>query len=231
VTVDVIVNIIVKEEVMTMKLHNVHDMRFQLYGQILKGYDFTELIRTLLDKTPLPEDGFVYRGSDPFLEVLPIFTELRDRAFGGMPIQLGYCNGYNTRLNCLEYHRDSEICVMALDTILLLGQRSDIDVTVFTYDTSRAEAFLVPAGTGIELYATTLHYAPCCAKPGQGYQVANCLPKGTNGNRPPVGKSGEDKLLLGSNKWLLAHKESGEAAQGAHIGLAGENIDINSWIR
>ena len=31
----------------------------------------------------------------------------------------------------------------------------------YTYDTSKIEAFLLPKGTVAEVYATTLHYAPC----------------------------------------------------------------------
>ena len=31
---------------------------------------------------------------------------------------------------------------------------------------------------------------------------------------------------MGKNKWLLAHAESGEAAQGAYVGLVGKNLDI-----
>ena len=39
----------------------------------------------------------------------PIAEELKNNAYGGMPIQIGWCNGHNTKLNCLEYHRDSEL--------------------------------------------------------------------------------------------------------------------------
>lgn len=47
------------------------------------------------------------------------------------------------------------------------------------YDTAKVEAFFVPAGTGVELYATTLHYAPCTAQEG-GFRCVVVLPKGTN---------------------------------------------------
>ena len=63
----------------------------------------------------------------------------------------------------LEYHRNSEINVAATDLVLLIGEQKDIEDD-FTYDTSKIEAFLVPAGTAIEVYATTLHYAPCNVK-------------------------------------------------------------------
>ena len=57
------------------------------------------------------------------------------------------------------------------------------------------------------------------------------LPQGTNTEKPDITpKSPEDKLLWARNKWLLAHPESGEAKQGACIGLTGENIDIAKYI-
>lgn len=209
-----------------MKSHNIYEKKFQNYGRVLSEYDFTELVNTLRNHTPLPESGFVYLSSCKELESLTIFSELQNRVFGGLPMQLGYCSGYNNTLNCLEYHTCSELCVMAEDVVLLLGQRSDIDRTDYTYDTGKAEAFFVPAGTGIELYATTLHYAPCNAHAGQGYHVANGLLLGTNGQCPALDKKGEDQLLAGCNKWLLAHPDSPEAGEGAFIGLKGQNIRI-----
>ncbi len=213
-----------------MKINSVFDKKFKKYGQILDGYDFTDFIGVFEKNTPMPEEGFIYVASNLKLEEVPIFNELKNRGYGGMPMQLGYCNGRNTKLNCLEYHRCSEICIMANATILLLGCQSDIVDRI--YDTSKVEAFLIPSGTGVELFATTLHYAPCSAKLGQGYRVANGLPRGTNTERPfGVGHMGEDKLMVACNKWLLAHKESEEAVHGAYVGLKGKNIDIKDDIR
>ena len=39
-------------------------------------------------------------------------------------------------------------------------------------------------------------------------------------------KADEDGWLWACNKWLLAHPDSAEAAQGAAAVLTGENIDI-----
>lgn len=79
----------------------------------------------------------------------------------------------------------------------------------------------------MELYATTLHYAPCDAKRNQGYRVAIILPRGTNTEKPVIEvKCHEDTLLTARNKWLLAHADSAEAKQGAVVGLKGDNIDI-----
>ena len=94
-------------------------------------------------------------------------------------------------------------------------------------DTARVRAFRVPAGEVVEVYATTLHYAPCSAKAGEGFRVLVALPRGTNGPRPEITPlNGEDRMLWACNKWLLAHGESAEAAQGAVVALDGENIDI-----
>ena len=142
-----------------------------------------------------------------------------------MPIQIGYCNGHNTTLNCLEYHRDSEINLGCTDFILLLGREDEIVNGKF--DTAKTKAFLVKAGQAVEVYGTTLHYAPCSAKAGDGFKVVVVLPKGTNGPVPALtAKSTEDGWMTACNKWLLAHAESSEAGDGAYVGLTGVNIDI-----
>ena len=83
----------------------------------------------------------------------------------------------------------------------------------------------MPAGTAVEVYATTLHYAPISS--GGKFRVVVVLPKGTN---EPLtftpAKEGEDALLFAQNKWLIAHPESGLDKDGAFIGLTGENVTI-----
>ena len=142
-----------------------------------------------------------------------------------MPIQLGYCNGHNTKLNCLEYHRDSEVNLGTEDFILLLAKQDEI--VDGKLDTSKVKAFYAPAGVMVEVYATTLHYAPCSSAKGKGFQVLVALPKGTNGPKPEITcLNEEDKKLFAANKWLLAHPEASEVSQGAVAALTGENIDI-----
>ena len=85
----------------------------------------------------------------------------------------------------------------------------------------------MPAGVLVEVYATTLHYAPCHTDPAKGFHVLVALPKCTNTDfRPGRKENVLDSTLWARNKWLLAHAESSEAAQGAYVGLTGENIDI-----
>ena len=213
-----------------MIIKSVFDRDFKKYGKVVEGYDWTELLETLEKVSEKPEDSTIYEPGDAWLEGLPIYQELSDRMYGGMPIQIGYCNGNNTALNCLEYHRDSEVNIPANDMIFLVGSQQDIENNM--YDTAKVEAFLCPKGTAVELYATTLHYAPCNAHPGEGFRVVVVLPKGTNTEKPDYEpKCDEDTFMTARNKWLLAHPESSEAAGGARIGLVGINIDIKNIIK
>ena len=208
-----------------MKIYSVFDPEFKPYGQVVTGMDDTvaELLNVLKDAPQGP--GVDYVPEYAPLQELPACVEISEHCYGGMPVQLGWCNGFNTKLNCLEYHRDSEFNLGTEDFILLLGLQGDIVDGVL--DTATIKAFKVPAGVLIEVFATALHYAPCHCDPNKGFRVMVALPMGTNTEKPDITpKSPEDKLLWARNKWLLAHPESGEAKQGAHIGLAGENIDI-----
>lgn len=210
-----------------MEIKSVFDSAFRPYGQVVEGYDLAQLL-TVLKHTPLPQ-GTAYVPSEPTLEALPIMQALQNRQYGGMPVQLGWCNGHSTRLNCLEYHRDSEVNLGTEEFILLLAKQEEMEKGIL--DTDRVQAFRVPAGVLVEIYATTLHYAPCHTDPARGFQVLVALPRGTNGEKPALTPgNGEDECLWARNKWLLAHPESSEAAQGAHVGLTGENIDIGPYI-
>lgn len=205
-----------------MKIQKVTDPAFRKYGQVLEGYDFTGLIKEM-KHTPVPED-VIYVPSVEELEALDIMKDLQNKGYGGLPVQIGYCNGHNKKLNAVEYHRNSEINVAVTDLVLLIGHQQDIEPD-HTYDTSKIEAFLVPAGTGIEVYATTLHYAPCHVNEG-GFQCVVVLPKGTNTDLTfQTEKTGKDSLMTAKNKWLIAHEDAKIA--GAFNGLKGENITID----
>ena len=207
-----------------MQVWSVFDPEFKPYGKVLTGYDTAALLAAMA-AIPLPEEGTAYEPGIPALEAADVFPQLRDRAYGGMPIQLGMCWGRNRKLNCLEYHRDSEVNIGEGDFILLLARQEEIEDGHL--DTAKVKAFLAPAGAAVEIYATTLHYAPCHADAAAGFRVAVALPLGTNTAKPALEeKDPEDRLLRARNKWLLAHAEAPEAADGAWIGLTGENIDL-----
>lgn len=207
----------------SMKIYKVTSEKFKQYGRVLNLN--TEKLMEAMESTPLPDD-VVYEPSIESLESLELAKQLQKEIYGELPIQVGYCNGHNVLLNALEYHRSSEINIAATDAILLIGRQQDI-TDDFTYDTSLVEGFLLPKGTAVEIYATTLHYAPCNAS-DEGFRVCVVLPKGTNAeleesHSKDAKQDGEDALLAAKNKWLIGHAEGG-LPEGSHIGLIGENL-------
>lgn len=185
---------------MQNKLKQVTDAEFKAYGKVLTGYDFTQLFEKM-EATPVP-DEVIYEPGIEELEALPISKELSKNFYGQMPIQVGYCNGYNDRLEALEYHRSSEINIAVTDMILELGKQQDV-LPDNTYDSRKTEAFFVPAGTALELYATTLHYAPASVN-GEKFKCVVVLPEGTNHPLEDYEiKCKEDEILVAKNKWLI----------------------------
>jgi len=204
-----------------MKIQKVTDDSFRKYGRVISEYDFTELVEAMR-QTPV-SDEVVYEPGVAKLEALEISKVLQERYYGEMPIQVGFCNGKNFKLNALEYHRSSEVDVAATDAILLLGRQQDIDEN-WEYDTAKAEAFLISKGTAVELYATTLHYAPCSVG-DEYFRMAIVLPKGTNYPLAKEHEGVEDGHLTAVNKWLFGHAEGG-LPEGSPISLTGKNLDV-----
>ena len=166
-----------------MIIHEITEECFKKYGKVIDSIDLTELVSTM-QTVEIPAD-VVYEPSISALEKLKCATELQQKTYGELPIQIGWCIGNNHKLNAVEYHRCSEVNIAATDAILILGRQQDISVEN-TYDTSLMEAFRIPSGTAVELYATTLHYAPCNASAG-GFLVAVVLPKGIDRRSESVG--------------------------------------------
>lgn len=215
-----------------MRIKSVFSHSFEKYGKVLTGYDVTDLLKKLDETTKKPEGAVIYEPGDAGLEALPIAKEFSTNAYGGMPIQIGYCNGNNTKLNCLEWHIGSELNIPSNDIVLLLAPLQSVKNGKL--NTSAVEAFYVPKGTIVQVYETTLHYAPCNAVKGgevskEGFRVIIVLPKDTNTEKPKLDeKNINDKFLWARNKWLIAHPDTTEAKAGAFVGLQGVNIDIAS---
>ena len=208
---------------MSMMVKKITDPAFGTYGRIIEGYDLSGILKGMME-TPVPDD-VVYVPSVSQLEALDIYKEIESNVYGQMPIQIGYCNGNNHKLNAVEYHRDSEVDIPVQGCILILGSEQDIEED-FTYDTAKMEAFEVPAGTAVEIYGTTLHYAPCNLTE-EGFQTAIILPRGTNTEKPELDtEMPEDRLMTAKNKWLIAHEESGLKKDGAFVGLKGANLEV-----
>lgn len=198
---------------------------FKTYGRVVEGYDFSEITAYMEANTPIPEAGNVYVASVPEMEALAEKEKIEKIIYGGMPIQIGYCNGRNTTYNGFEYHKGSEINVAVTDFMLCLGHVWDIKDN--TYDIKDVQVFFVPKGTAIEMYQTTLHLSPCRVT-DEGFKGVVILPKGTNTPLEKLEpKDNEGKLLLQRNKWVIAHPEREPLVkQGAVTGVIGPNKEL-----
>ena len=186
-----------------MQILKVTDEAFRQYGKVIKDLDVSDII-TAMSEIPCPDD-VVYEPSIESLEACKSAQSVSDSLYA------------------VEYHRDSEINIAVTDLILILGKEQDITED-HTYDSSKMEAFLIPAGTTIEVYATTLHYAPCNVA-ASGFKCVVVLPKGTNTDITLEEKhTPEDDLLFARNKWLLSHPDANIA--GSVAGIKGENLSV-----
>lgn len=209
-----------------ISLLEVTDKEFRKYGKVMAGYDFKGLTG-YMDEIDIPENGNVYIASEENMESYPVKETLEKHVYGGMNIQIGYCNGKNSHLNGLEFHKGSEVNIAVTDLLLILG--SVLDIEKNTYEISNAEVFYLPAGTAVEMYQTALHFSPCKVSEA-GFKCIVILPAGTNEPLTyPVKRIDEaDDLLFMRNKWLICHPDGKQLVEkGAYPGLTGENLHVN----
>lgn len=206
------------------RINSVFDEKFSRYGKVIAGYDFSECIEIMESKS-IPDSGNVYVALDRELMCASVEKKLSNMFYGNMPVQIGYCNGNSSKLNALEYHKCSEIDVAVTDLILILADLRDMKNNLLP--STLTEIFYVPCNTAVELFSTTLHFAPCKVSE-QGFKSIIVLPLGTNEPLAsiPSPLSEEDRLLWMRNKWLVAHRESIPASKGAFVGITGDNTEI-----
>ena len=201
----------------------ISDYEFQKYGKILEGYNTDEITRYMKTKTDIPEEGNIYIASDDEMEKLEIIQKLKQNIFGELEVQAGYCNGNNSQLNALEFHKSPEVNIAVTDMILILGKTSDIKKD--EYSIEKTEVFFIPEGTIFEVYGDTLHFSPCKSS-DKGFKCVVVLLAGTNTELSDT--TVDEKLLFKKNKWILIHENFTRLANlGAHKGLKGNNIKIN----
>ncbi len=205
-----------------LKILNCTDALFERYGRTLVLSDSAPVV-SFLDAQSISGEGVEYRASLAELEALPAIGFLRTVVFGGLGIQAGVCAGRNSRMNAMEWHKSSEVVIAGTDLLLFLGLQSDLCERRF--DASRAYVFYLPRGTAVELFPFVLHFAPVQADAG-GFRAAIVLPTGTNLQLDDGERTTADPLLRARNKWLVAHAESRPAAEGAYVGIAGDNPEI-----
>ena len=204
----------------TLPLYEVTDEAFSAYGRVLSGYDLAPALAAA-EALPYPEEGSAYLPSVPAFEALAITSRIRDEVFGTLPTQMGYCYGKNSAMNATEWHASSELNVALTPLVLLLAKRTDMKDGALP--SSAMTAFFVPAGTVLEIYATTLHFCPCQVQE-KGFGCMVGLPLGTN---VPLDEETDAPLLFRKNKWLVCHeKNDALIAKGVSVGIYGENIQV-----
>ncbi len=214
------------QEKNTKEIIALEDPRFKMYGTIITGLDIEEISNYMNSSTPIPEVNNTYVPSDANMEKMPIYEALQKHVYGGTDIQIGYCNGQNSTLNGVEYHKGVETFIVMDDCMILLGHQWDIENN--TYDGSKAEAFFVKKGTAFEIYPTTLHLSPARVSES-GFRCVIVLPRGTNTalDYDITVVTKEDEIHLMKNKWIIAHKDREPLVKaGAHVGVLGENYDL-----
>ena len=203
------------------------DPALAAYGRLIDPKPFiglVDLADAITDIYPLAN---TYVANLPEFELDASIGALRLH-FGLVDIQIGYCNGPNSRLNAAEWHKSSEIDIAVTDLLLFLGKRHDIDGSGYI-DSDRFECFYIAKGEALEILPEVLHFAPCKVLP-EGFKSIIVLPRGTN--EPLSGQglpetSAESRFLYMKNKWLIAHPERKALVErGAFPGIRGENIEI-----
>ena len=203
-----------------MKILNVTDEEFKDYGYLL-DIDSSEILSYLKDKSIMPKENNIYVRHDENMSSLKGIDKIKEDVYGLADIETGYCNGYNSFLNCMEYHTCPEVDIAADDLVLLLGTLKDIKNGIL--DSKDVKAFKVKKGQAVCLYPYTLHFSPCKLS-NDGFKCAIILADKTNMELP---YKTDDNKLWAVNKWLLAHKDSKQATLGAYIGIVGENIKVD----
>lgn len=209
------------------KILSIQDSRFSRYGKVLNPDDFQDIFKYLESHTIIPKTDNNYVAHDPNLEVNIKSHTAISNVFGDLPVEYGYVNGNNSKLNALEYHKSSEINIALTPLVLMLGRVEDIKNSQFLSD--QVEIFYIPNHSVIEIFPQTLHFSPCKVS-DEGFKCGVLLPFGTNMKFISNKKihQNEDILLFKTNKWILVHQEHQKFIDlGAHAGLVGNNIEIN----
>lgn len=206
-----------------LPFYSVEGAAFRQFGRNV-NFDAANLIQQA-KSVLMPESGAKYCASLPELETPADFSTVQKELYGQSSCQIGMCWGFNSKLNCLEYHRSSEFNIAVSDLVLLLADQREMEG--FELPEGRITAFYVPQGSVFEVYATTLHFCPC--QTGEsGFRCIVILPRGTNQPLKTDRSStvGDTRLQWAENKWLIAHPEAPAVSRGAYPGLHGENYKI-----
>ncbi|MFP4364935.1 MAG: DUF4867 family protein [Spirochaetia bacterium] len=203
-------------------LQTVDDSDFKKYGKRV-DHVFSKPLTDFLNTQEIPAEGTEYIRTSSEFENIREMLDIQLLVFGDMRIQAGWCAGNNDSVNALEWHKGSECFIAATDCILALSDIFSIDGNN-ELDSNKLQWFFVEKGAVLELYATTLHFAPIRTSES-GFMAGIILPRGTN--EALTERSGtRDSLLFMRNKWLICRKGTKQHKAGGYPGLKGEALKI-----
>ncbi|KRK98365.1 DUF4867 family protein [Companilactobacillus futsaii] len=207
------------------KILSIDDPDFKKYGKVYTKYDISE-VKDYMDKNvKISSPSNFYTPSNKDLEKIPAIQEMGKDIYAFMPIEAGECTGQSTNFSAIEYHQGSETNIMLTDVIMVLGQRSTLDTKGEYSPSEDGQIFFVPAGTVVEFYSTTLHYAPIKVH-DSGFSIIVILIKGSNEELPADFKS-DNKRIVKQNKFQLVDpSRKDKIAIGVEVGLTGKLIEM-----
>jgi hypothetical protein len=207
------------------KILSIDDPDFKKYGKVYTKYDISE-VKDYMDKNvKISSPSNFYTPSNKDLEKIPAIQEMGKDIYAFMPIEAGECTGQSTNFSAIEYHQGSETNIMLTDVIMVLGQRSTLDTKGEYSPSEDGQIFFVPAGTVVEFYSTTLHYAPIKVH-DSGFSIIVILIKGSNEELPADFKS-DNKRIVKQNKFqLVDSSRKDKIAIGVEVGLTGKLIEM-----
>lgn len=207
------------------KILSIDDPDFKKYGKVYTKYDISE-VKDYMDKNvKISSPSNFYTPSNKELEKIPAIQEMGKDIYAFMPIEAGECTGQSTNFSAIEYHQGSETNIMLTDVIMVLGQRSTLDTKGEYSPSEDGQIFFVPAGTVVEFYSTTLHYAPIKVH-DSGFSIIVILIKGSNEELPADFKS-DNKRIVKQNKFQLVDpSRKDKIAIGVEVGLTGKLIEM-----
>ena len=211
---------LLKQKNPQLELYHVESAAFETYGRVIKDLDTAKIVEKAA-QIKNPDSGASYLPDEETLAQLPIAEQIRDRYFGTLPAQIGYCWGHNQFLNATEWHTSSEVNIAVTPLVLILAHVWELEAG--RIDSSAFRAFYVPKGTAVEVYATTLHFTPCQVS-DEGFGCVVALPQGTN---TPLEEVTDNPLLFRKNKWIVCHEKNDALLErGVVPGITGCNFCV-----
>jgi len=208
------------------KILSIEDPDFKKYGTVYDNYDIGEVTEYMNKNVEISSPENFYTPSNVELEKIPVIQKMGNDIYAFMPIEAGECTGQSTNFSAIEYHQGSETNIMLTDVIMVLGQRATLDTKGVYSPRDDGQIFFVPAGTVVEFYSSTLHYAPIKVH-DSGFSIIVMLIKGSN-EELPAGFKSDNKRIVKQNKFQLVDpSRKDKIAIGVQVGLTGKMIEMH----